>query len=92
MGTNKTARIEISGRVQGVGFRYFVYRTARGLGLSGWVRNRPNGTVEVLFSGDEDAIRNGIKACKVGPLRSHVDQVYVDWQNFDQSYDSFDII
>lgn len=46
-------RYVVSGRVQGVGFRYFVLREARALGLSGWVRNLPNGAVEVVAAGDE---------------------------------------
>lgn len=78
--------------VQGVGFRYFVMRTARGLGLNGWVRNRMDGSVELVFEGDEKNIRTAIKACRIGPSRSRVNQVYVDWNEADDSYDSFRII
>ncbi len=46
----------VSGRVQGVGFRYFAMREAEALGLSGWVRNLPDGRVEVLASGDAAAV------------------------------------
>jgi acylphosphatase len=46
----------VNGRVQGVGFRYFVVREARALGLSGWVRNLPDGEVEVLASGEPDVV------------------------------------
>ncbi len=46
----------VNGRVQGVGFRYFVVREAQALGLSGWVRNLPDGRVEALASGDADAV------------------------------------
>ncbi len=49
-------RFIVSGRVQGVGFRYFVVREAEALGLAGWVRNLPDGRVEVLASGDEAAV------------------------------------
>ena len=47
-----TKRFVVSGRVQGVGFRYFVVREAEALGLAGWVRNLPDGRVEVLVSGE----------------------------------------
>jgi acylphosphatase len=46
----------VNGRVQGVGFRYFVVREAQALGLAGWVRNLPDGRVEVLASGDPDIV------------------------------------
>ena len=49
-------RFVVNGRVQGVGFRYFVVREARALGLAGWVRNLPDGEVEVLASGDPDVV------------------------------------
>ncbi len=49
--------VRVRGRVQGVGFRWFVREAARGLGLSGWVRNDPDGSVEVAAEGPDDAIR-----------------------------------
>jgi len=49
-------RFVVNGRVQGVGFRYFVVREARALGLAGWVRNLPDGEVEVLASGEPDVV------------------------------------
>ena len=51
-------RYVVKGRVQGVGFRYFAHRAAKGLGLRGWVKNLPNGTVEAYAEGDEDAVKN----------------------------------
>jgi acylphosphatase len=51
-----TKKFVVSGRVQGVGFRYFVVREAEALSLAGWVRNLPDGRVEVLASGDDGPV------------------------------------
>lgn len=67
----------ISGRVQGVGFRAWVKRTADGLGVSGWVRNCPGGDVEAEFSGPEQAVTQMIAACHDGPEWSSVRDVHV---------------
>mgnify|MGYP001430928896 FL=1 len=60
-------RVVIEGRVQGVGFRYWVTREAERLNLDGWVRNRRGGAVEAVFSGDEDAVRAMVSRCHAGP-------------------------
>jgi len=60
-------RLVISGRVQGVGFRFFVERQARKRGLRGWVRNRRDGTVEALLIGEEPALGEMEAACRLGP-------------------------
>lgn len=65
-------RVRIEGRVQGVGFRYWVAREAEALDVSGWVRNRRDGSVEALFSGDPDTVRKMISRCHEGPPVSHV--------------------
>lgn len=77
--SHKRAHLWISGRVQGVGFRYYVQRTARALSLGGWVRNLPDGRVEAVFEGDEGQVRKAIKACEAGPGTAHVDHVNVNW-------------
>ena len=59
--------LEIRGRVQGVGFRWFVRETARALGLRGWVKNRPDGNVEVAAAGAEDGLRKLADAVARGP-------------------------
>ena len=59
--------VRIEGRVQGVGFRYWVTREAARLGLDGWVRNRRDGAVEALFSGDGEAVRAMVSRCHHGP-------------------------
>ena len=70
-------RLVISGRVQGVFFRDWTVDTARGLGLSGWVRNRHDGTVEAHAEGDAAAIASLVQAAHRGPDRARVDRVQV---------------
>lgn len=67
----------IEGRVQGVGFRYFVVRQARAMGLVGWVRNLPDGTVEAIAAGPTSALSELEDALRQGPLMSRVDRVAV---------------
>lgn len=68
--------LKIKGRVQGVGFRWFVVRTAKEIGgLSGWVRNAEDGTVEVLVKGSVEDVERLVLACHKGPLWSRVDDV-----------------
>ncbi len=69
--------LRIAGKVQGVGFRQWTAREARGRGLSGYVRNRHDGSVEALFSGDADAVSALAEACGRGPQASRVDRVDV---------------
>ncbi len=70
----------VRGVVQGVGFRFFVQRQARGLGLRGWVRNRTDGTVEVWAEGRRDALLALIEALHKGPPHAHVEAVTVEWR------------
>ena len=73
----RTVRVIVSGRVHGVGFRYWVERQAAMRGLSGWVRNRYDGSVEALFSGEASAVDAMIAACRSGPRMAMVDDVAV---------------
>lgn len=68
----------IAGRVQGVGFRAWVKRTADSLGVSGWVRNLRSGEVEAVFSGPEATVSAMITACRDGPEWSTVRDVSVE--------------
>ncbi len=65
----------IQGRVQGVGFRWFVHREASELGLRGWVRNTEEGDVEVVATGDADDLGELRASLKCGPRGSRVDRV-----------------
>jgi acylphosphatase len=75
-----TAHLLIHGRVQGVGYRFFVQEQAETLGLSGWVRNLPDGNVEVSVEGSRAIIELMIEKLKIGPTMARVDSVSVDWQ------------
>jgi len=68
-------QLTITGRVQGVGYRDWLVTTARGFGLSGWVRNRSDGTVEAIIAGDAGAVAECIRACGVGPRLAAVNNV-----------------
>ena len=68
-------RVEIFGKVQGVGFRAFVTRCARAHGLRGWVRNRRDGSVEAFLIGDPGAVAAVVEQCRRGPPVAHVDRV-----------------
>jgi acylphosphatase len=72
------ARLSISGRVQGVGYRDWAMETAQKLGLKGWVRNRADGSVEALLVGDDAAVGRMIEACQRGPSLAKVEAVDVE--------------
>ncbi len=77
----KTVRAIIGGRVQGVYFRAWTVEQATELGLSGWVRNRRDGTVEAVFSGDGDTVEQMLQLCRRGPERArvtHIERVELD--------------
>ena len=70
-------RVIISGRVQGVGFRYSCRRVAEGQGVNGWARNLPDGRVEACFEGDPDAVERLVAWCRHGPSHADVNDVEV---------------
>ncbi len=71
-------RLVICGRVQGVGYREWMVATARGLGLSGWVRNRLDGSVEALVAGDIAAVEEMMRLCRRGPRMAEVVSIEED--------------
>ena len=77
--TDARARVVIRGRVQGVFFRAETGERARPLGLAGWVRNNPDGTVEAVFQGDRDRVESMIAWCRRGPAGANVEDVEVEW-------------
>ena len=78
-------RVVIRGRVQGVGYRAWVDRHARRLGLQGWVRNRRDGSVEAVFEGTEDIVIDMIVSCRSGPPSARVDEVAEEEAHVDTS-------
>jgi acylphosphatase len=79
----------VEGRVQGVGFRAFVERNAWQLGITGWVRNRWDGTVEVTAEGDHAALDQLLGTIRRGPQASHVTQVTPQWQTATGEFNRF---
>lgn len=69
----------VSGRVQGVFFRDAAREKARGLGLSGWVSNLPDGRVEAVFEGGAEAVREAVAWCGEGPPEAAVESVDADY-------------
>lgn len=85
----RTVRMVISGRVQGVSFRYFTRQIARRLGLVGWVKNLPSGQVEVRVRGAEPVLELFRRELRQGPPASRVDELSEaelaapgDWRDF----------
>jgi acylphosphatase len=74
-------QVTIRGRVQGVGYRYWVEQQASARGLEGWVRNRRDGRVEALFAGPPDAVSGMIASCRRGPAAARVDAVEEEQAN-----------
>jgi acylphosphatase len=84
----KTVRVIISGRVQGVGFRDWIERQARQAGLSGYVRNRREGTVELVIAGSEAQVAAMLEQCRKGPRLAAVKELEVlpeEWAGEDFS-------
>ncbi|MEO8347430.1 MAG: acylphosphatase [Acidobacteriota bacterium] len=71
-------RALVSGRVQGVGFRYFARRAAEGAGVTGWARNLPDGRVETLAEGEASAVEQYLAKIRRGPIGGRVDQVEIE--------------
>lgn len=81
----------IKGRVQGVGFRYFVMNEAENRSLSGWVRNTDSGEVEAVFSGAKSSIESMLLALQQGPPLSRILRVDFDWEEPDPALKGFEI-
>ncbi|MEK6222453.1 MAG: acylphosphatase [Chloroflexota bacterium] len=81
----------VHGKVQGVGFRYFVMENAQALELTGWTRNRLNRTVEVLAEGEKSDIELFLEKLRLGPRVSSVKKIDVEWLTPLNQYDKFSI-
>ena len=81
----------VKGDVQGVGFRYFIARRARDHSLTGWVKNRSDGTVEVEAVGPRPSLEEFLSYVRVGPPAAHVADVAVRWFEDEPSYSGFEV-
>ncbi len=84
-------KIHVQGRVQGVGYRAATQRQAQILGLSGWVRNLPDGSVEAFAQGAPRTLEELVQWCHQGPPSSRVDKVTTESAPVDPSLQSFEI-
>jgi len=85
------ARVFISGFVQNVGYRQFVKRVAQRTGLTGWVKNMPDGRVEALFSGSKNKIEKATEHLWEGPFLAEVKSVDIEWLDDNQEYKDFEV-
>ena len=81
----------VSGRVQGVFFRYYTQERAKSLGLTGWVRNLPDGKVEAVFEGEKEKIEKMIEWMRKGPPLAKVEKVDIIWEDFKDEFEDFEI-
>jgi len=91
MDTKTRAHAIISGRVQGVFFRMETKQAADRFGVSGWVRNLKDGTVEALFEGEKDRVDAVIDWCREGPQHADVTDVAVTWREYSGEFSGFNI-
>jgi acylphosphatase len=87
----KQVQLFVRGRVQGVFFRASAQREAKRLGLTGWVRNRSDGSVEILAEGEEDQLKELIAWANRGPSAARVERVDVRWRSFSGDFFDFRI-
>ena len=90
--TSTRLRVLVSGRVQGVGFRYFTQRTAAELGLTGWVRNLRDGRVEAVAEGERANLEQLLAAIRRGPPSSRVADTQVAWSEASDAMAGFRIL
>ena len=81
----------ISGKVQGVGFRYWMQNLAINNNISGWVKNRSLGDVEALIIGQEKEVQKLIKQCKIGPSSATILKIQINDYNQNYSEKGFNI-
>lgn len=83
--------LKIFGDVWGVGFRYYASEMARNLGLTGWVKNASDGTVEGEIEGEENLLKQFLEWAKKGPTWAKVERVEEKWMEFMGEFDGFKI-
>jgi len=87
----KRIQVIVRGRVQGVYFRASAQREARQLGLTGWVKNRGDGAVEIVAEGEENPVKDFLIWAQKGPTTARVDGVDTRWQSYTGEFNKFRI-
>lgn len=85
------AHLRIYGKVQGVFFRANTREQAQERGVTGWVENKADGTVEAVFEGPEDAVQEVVDWAETGPPRANVDRLEADWGTGEREFSEFSI-
>lgn len=85
------AEIIVNGLVQGVGYRYFVFREAQNLGLKGYVINLYTGEVLTVAEGEKAVVEELINKLKVGPMHAAVKNCFIEWKETTNEFDTFEI-
>jgi len=88
---NSRAHVFVSGRVQGVSFRWYTQRQAQELDLTGWVRNLWDGRVEAIFEGDKKAVKDAVAWCHHGPPSAHVEDIEINYETPQGEFKGFRI-
>jgi acylphosphatase len=88
----KTLIIHVHGRVQGVGYRYFTIHKAEDLGITGTVKNEPDGHVSILAQGDEDKLDRFIQSLYKGPTLAYVTKITTEEYSSDTKYKDFKVV
>ena len=91
MVNSQAVLVRVAGRVQGVGFRAWTQREAQHLGLRGWVRNEPDGSVSALIAGPNEAVAGMLKRFQQGPSGAHVKSVETSPADKSDALADFDI-
>lgn len=86
------AHVFVRGRVQGVLFRAETVNVAQRLGVTGWVRNLPDGRVEALFEGEKENVEKAVEFCRRGPPGAYVQDLDVRWEDWKGEFQEFDIV
>jgi len=86
------AHVFVSGRVQGVLYRWETLRKARSLDVKGWVRNLPDGRVEAILEGEEEKVNKLLEWMQIGPEMAVVKSLDVDWQKYTGEFSNFRIV
>ncbi len=87
----RTVHVRIDGRVQGVGYRAWVESTARTMGLTGWVRNRRDSSVEMVLQGPAEHVGDMLHRCAHGPPDAHVTKIEILGEGV-SAYDRFEVL